>query len=86
MKVIDKRKKEKKWKPGDLICYYNDENKKHYGLFIKMDDGDEITWTLWELSTGKNIGYKHTKEKVYSYLSKKYTYFGKVNSQLEVWD
>lgn len=36
MKVIDKRtERNNDWNVGDVICYWDDPNKKHYGLVIK---------------------------------------------------
>lgn len=72
-----------KWKPGDVICYYNDEGKKHYGILIK-DDTSDIICGLWELYTGKDISNEHTVKGIFQYLLKKYKYFGRVRARLEL--
>lgn len=72
-----------KWKPGDVICYYNNEGKKHYGILIK-DDTSDIICGLWELYTGKDISNENTVKGIFQYLLKKYKYFGRVRARLEV--
>ena len=37
MEIVDKRRKTDEWHAGDVICYWDDPNKKHYGLVIKPD-------------------------------------------------
>lgn len=37
MEIVDKRRKTDEWHAGDVICYWDDPNKKYYGLVIKPD-------------------------------------------------
>ena len=55
MKVIDKRKKEKKWEVGDVVCYYNKfSDKPSYGLIVGPTVNNE--YYLAFIDSGATMG------------------------------
>ena len=60
MKVIDKRKKEKKWEVGDVIDYHNNGGKSNYGLIVGPTYGDEYYIAFFDKNGLSTDGFSHT--------------------------
>ncbi len=84
MKVIDKRKKEKKWKVGDVVCFWKDA-KKSYAIITHISQEDGYGLTNLNVSAGtEDVMFAATPSSVIDILIDRGFHFERVNAKLVI--
>lgn len=85
MKIIDKRKPKDKLKginAGDVLCYYNFHDVKHYGIIIKIDD----IWYFFRFDDNSISFFDYNLDKLLEKLQSVWQYVEKVDAELVIND